>query len=89
MKYQTPEDVTWKNLKSGIVLLNLSSGEYYTLNDTAADIWRHAVEGEGREAIVRFLSETYKDVPAEDLTLHVEESMEYFLSEKLLVASAE
>ena len=85
MRYQTPEDVTWKNLKTGVVLLNLTSGEYYTLNDTAADIWRHAIEGESREAIVACLLDTYKDVSTEDLARHVDESMEYFLGEKLLV----
>ncbi|MDH5509199.1 MAG: PqqD family protein [Nitrospinota bacterium] len=84
MKYQAPEDITWKNLKTGIVLLNLSSGEYYTLNDTAAEIWRHAIEGEEKEAIIGYMTETYKDVSADDLAQHVDESMDYFLTEKLL-----
>lgn len=84
MNIQIPENITWKNLKSGIVLLNLDSSEYYTLNETASEIWKGIMDNKPFPEIIKTLAEMY-DQPEDVISKDFEEQIQYFISEKLLI----
>jgi hypothetical protein len=83
MSYKTLDNVTWKNVSSGVVLLNLESGEYYTLNDTGSLIWTGLMENKTPAEIVSHM-ETEFDADAESIKQDYDEFMSYLLDEKLL-----
>lgn len=72
MTYSLTENFTWKTLKQGVVVLNLTDGSYSTLNEVASFIFTNAIGGNGPEEIARKLeneydcdySEAYEDVVA-------------------------
>lgn len=55
-----PRNVTWKAVKSGVVVLNIEKGIYYTLNETASRVWKLLVEGKSADAIRKDLGEAYE-----------------------------
>ena len=57
------------------VLVDLNTKRYYTLNETAALIWRALERGDGAEEIVRQLVEAYEVTPE-----HAAASLEKTLS---------
>jgi hypothetical protein len=59
MSYKVPNHVTWKNLDEGMVLLNLNSSQYYTLNKTASIIWLAITESKSEETILQILLEQF------------------------------
>ena len=84
MAFTVPDDITWKNLKSGVVLLNLTSGAYYTLNDSAATIWLRIVEGDDEEVIVTHLLTEY-EVEKDEASGDVANKIAFLIEEGLLV----
>jgi outer membrane protein assembly factor BamB len=83
MSYTPPDSVTWKTVSSGTVLLNLESGEYYTLNDTGSLIWSDLIEKKPLPEIVEHLSTEF-DCAIETAQADVDEYLNYLLGEKLL-----
>jgi hypothetical protein len=59
MVYKISDAITWKDLKSGVVILHISSGDYFTLNETASQIWYGIVAGKEDKEIMRTLMDTY------------------------------
>lgn len=88
MSFTIPDNITWKNLEAGVVLLNLGSGAYYTLNETASEIWRELLEGKGAEEIVSVLTEVYEAEP-DTLSADVHEQLQFFVEEGLLSMGAD
>ena len=88
MTYVLPDNFTWKELKSGIVVLNLDSSDYYTLNDTASTIWRAVMDGCDDDAIAQRLTEEY-DCPPDVARRDVREQMERFCDDGMLVTEEE
>lgn len=86
MSYKTLDNVTWKNVSSGIVLLNLESGEYYTLNDTGSLIWADLMENKSPAEIVSHMEAEF-DADAESIKQDYDDFMSYLLNEKLLQLS--
>lgn len=84
MKVEIPENITWKNLKSGIVLLNLDSSEYYTLNETASVIWKGIIDNNPFHKIIKNLIEIY-DQDECQINKDFEEQIQFFIDEKLLI----
>ena len=39
------DHITWKNLEAGIVLLDLNTSNYYTLNETSSFICQKIIDG--------------------------------------------
>ena len=88
MAIEVAENITWKNLSTGVVLLNLDSGEYFTLNETASAIWKGLIENQNDQQIVESLVAEFDcdEVQAkEDLN----EYLAFLTSEKLIVSNAE
>jgi len=78
-----PESTTWKSLTSGIVLLDLSSGSYHLLNETASSIWRSIVEEKAVDEIVDDLVSEF-DCTREVAAVDVDELIEHLVEEHLL-----
>jgi hypothetical protein len=62
--FKTSQSVAWRDVNDEVVILNLKSGEYYTLNDVGQFIWKSAMEGKSIQAIQQAIIETF-NVPAE------------------------
>ncbi|MFI9150354.1 lasso peptide biosynthesis PqqD family chaperone [Streptomyces sp. NPDC053367] len=69
----------------GMALLDQSSGEYYTLNPTAALIVRTLLDGTSRQQAVTTLTDTY-DVSAEQVEEDITRILEELRTAKLLAA---
>jgi len=83
MDNKIPDHVTWKILKSGTVLLNLNSGTYYTLNETASEIWDNITARKNREEIVSAMCESY-DCSKKQAEADVKETFTFLVNEGLL-----
>ncbi|MGA4803253.1 lasso peptide biosynthesis PqqD family chaperone [Streptomyces lavendulocolor] len=69
----------------GMALLDQSSGEYYTLNPTAALIVRTLLEGTSTEQAVTTLTDAY-DVSAEQVEEDIARILEELRAARLLTA---
>jgi hypothetical protein len=78
-----PENTTWKALASGIVLLDLSSGSYHLLNETASTIWQSIVDEKTVGEIVDGLVAEY-DCTREVAATDVDELLDHLVAENLL-----
>jgi hypothetical protein len=88
MIFQTPDHITWKNLESGTVLLDLRSSNYYTLNETATKIWLGITEGKSEhELLVQMLNEY--DCDEEECNLDIKEQITYLMKEGFIVEKKE
>ena len=84
VKLSIPRNVTWKIVKSEVVVLNIEKGTYYTLNATASRIWKLLVEGKSPEAIQKDLSDAFKVADAV-LQKDLSETMAFLKKESLLL----
>jgi hypothetical protein len=85
MMLQVSENVTWKNLGSSVVLLNLTDSSYYVLNETASLAFQGMRAGRSNRRIAESFVEEY-DCTADQAVADVEEVYEYLIREGLLRA---
>jgi hypothetical protein len=83
-KFIIPDNVTWKNFDSGIVLLKLNSGNYYTLNETSTLIWRGIMDGITESEILTQILDEY-DCGEDCARADMYEQISFFLEEGLIV----
>ena len=57
---RVPEHVHWRRFDSELVLVDLKVGEYYGLNDVAADAFERLAQGLGLGDVVGTLLELYE-----------------------------
>ncbi|MFE3927342.1 lasso peptide biosynthesis PqqD family chaperone [Streptomyces sp. YIM B13508] len=69
----------------GMALLDQNSGEYFTLNPTAALIVRTLLDGTSRQQAVTALTDRY-DVPAEQVEEDITRILEKLRAARLLAA---
>ena len=86
MKTQPSENITWKNLGSSMVLLNLSDSTYYVLNETAALAFRGVLDGRTDQEIAESFVEEY-GCSADQAIADIGETFDYLLREGLLKAA--
>ena len=84
MSFEIPKNVTWKSLKSGVVVLNMANGTYYTLNKTASDIWLAIRKGKRKDDILQEMMDSY-DADEAQLKADVEEIFFYLTKEALII----
>ena len=84
--HKVSENVTWKNLGSSVVLLNLTDSNYYVLNETASLAFRGVLDGKSTEEIAANFSGEY-DCSPEEAMADVVGIMQYLTEEKLLKAA--
>lgn len=83
MKPLVSENVTWKNLGSSLVLLNLVDASYYVLNETASLAFRGILDGMTDQQIAESFLKEY-DCSADQATADVSETLDYLMKEGLL-----
>lgn len=80
---RVPEHITWKNLATGVVLLNLTDSTYYVLNETASVLWRAILEGKDEGGLASCLTAAF-DCSTEQAIADSKETLEYFRKEGFL-----
>ncbi len=83
MDFSIPESISWKNLDSGIVLLDLVDGAYYTLNETATVIMQGVLDGKTEKEIVSAIVQKYNCEEGQAAN-DIQEQLSYLISEGLL-----
>jgi hypothetical protein len=86
MNYNLSDNFTWKDLGEKVVVLNLETSEYFTLNETASLIWKDLSSGKTIDEIIANLSAQYDADPAE-LRQSIEENLDLWLKEHALVVA--
>ena len=75
--------VTWKEIDGLVVAVHLPSGRYFSLNETASDVWRRALKGQDVSSIGAALASEY-DVDAAAAESDAAACMEEWLKEGLV-----
>jgi hypothetical protein len=89
---QVSPDVVWIPDSEEVRLYDASAGEFRTLNQTAARIWRLAAEGRGRTEIAEALCAQYADGDPRDTALiaaDVADFIDELVAQHLLVDAVE
>jgi hypothetical protein len=86
-KYLVSDKVTWKDLGESVVVLNLFTSEYYTLNETASVIWRALAKGNSFEEIRSRLLEAY-DAEPQTLDEAIQSNLDQWTAEGVIVPVA-
>ncbi len=82
--YATDEgNVIYEEIEAELVVINLKSGCYYSLNDTASAIWRLVTGGHSLDQVSVLLAERFPS-SADGMTGEVARIVSEFLREELL-----
>ncbi len=58
------ENIVWRKKKGLLVVLDTDSGNYFTLNETAQDLWiAHIVEGVELDTVINQIAQSYGNNP--------------------------
>lgn len=87
MNVRFSPDVVHRELEGESVLLDLSTGTYFGLNETGARIWSGLAEDGDTEHVIRALLDEY-EVNEEDLRRDVEQLVEKLAEKGLLKINA-
>jgi len=84
--WKAKENVVWRIKGDLLVVLDTVSGHYYTLNETAVDLWRGLFEEKKcLEDVISGIQSRYPDAPeAALLKADCRESLDYWIAEKLI-----
>jgi hypothetical protein len=81
--YDVSENISWKTFEAGVVLLNLTTGNYYTLNQSATLIWQAIMDGKSDAEILSQLLDKY-DCEEEKAKRDLTERISFLLTEGLI-----
>jgi hypothetical protein len=79
-------DVVSEEMGNEIVVINLESGCYYTLNETASIIWNLISNGFSNKKIINHIIENHK-VAKKTFIKDIEDFLKLMIEEKLIVES--
>lgn len=60
MKLRVPEDVVWRDLGEEVVILNLATGIYFSLNKVGRRIWSLIAEQAGSDEVVSKVAQEFE-----------------------------
>ncbi|MBN2144751.1 MAG: PqqD family protein [Candidatus Aureabacteria bacterium] len=83
MSFKIPSHVTWKDLDSGLILLDLQTSCYYTLNETASSLWRALMKKKSEQEILRSIQDEF-DCLESQAKADIREQIEFLLKEGLI-----
>lgn len=86
--FKSTDDVTWRDVSGEMVVLKLSSGEYYTFNELGRITWLALSEGKSMEQAVRMIVDEY-DVSSEKARADVETLVVGLMEQGVLHRQAE
>ncbi|MFH0781124.1 MAG: PqqD family protein [Pseudomonadota bacterium] len=78
-----PDNVSWKQMDDLVVIVDVATGEYYSLNDSASSIWSAMADGKSRNEIVDALVGSY-EVDAQQAESDVSSCIEKWLGYGIL-----
>ncbi len=81
-----PDNIVWKKLGSGIILLNLQTSNYFTLNDIGDTIWLSITEKKRFCEIMEDILNKYEG-DRNEIECSVVEFIQGLLDENILVLS--
>ncbi len=81
--FKTTDEVTWRDVKGELVVLKLTSGEYFSFNTVGRLTWMNLSEGNSIADTVDAIAAEY-DVTHEQAELDVHKFVEGLLSNDLL-----
>jgi Coenzyme PQQ synthesis protein D (PqqD) len=81
--YKTTDEVTWRDVNGELVVLRLTSGEYYSFNSIGRLTWMNISEGKSIAEIVETIAAEY-DVSHEQAESDVHGFVEGLLTNDLL-----
>ncbi len=84
MAYSLTEEFVWKEVGDQVVVLNLDSGVYYSLNPTGSRVWKGLMDQSSLDDIVGKLCDEYS-VSEATARKDAEEMIDQFLAKKMLV----
>ena len=68
--FELAENISWRDIDGELIVLNLQSGEYYTLNDSARSLWTPLAEGKSIGEIVGAITAEF-EAPVETVRTDV------------------
>ena len=89
-KWKSKEHIVWRTKDDLLVVLDTVTGHYYTLNETAVDLWRGLLEEKKSfDEVITLIQSRYTDTPGEsDLVADCQESIAFWASEGLIEKAA-
>ena len=72
--FETSDNIAWRNINEEVVILNLKSGEYFTLNDVGRFVWLAITDRNNIEEICQKVVDTFAVSPetaAKDIDIFV------------------
>ncbi len=69
---EIPSNISWKTINDKVVAVNVTTGDYYTLNATASAIWNAIADNKTREEIIALIKEDFEDVPTDELEADID-----------------
>lgn len=58
-KIEVSSEISWRNVNGKTIILNLKTGEYFTLNDTGEILWKGICESQKPSELVLSLANEY------------------------------
>lgn len=63
--YKVPSHIAWRRVEEEVVLLDLNTSVYYSLNSVAARMWELLAESRGVEEMARQVAVEFEEDPAQ------------------------
>lgn len=79
------ENISWKTLQDKVVAVNVTTGEYYTMNTVASEIWKAIGDGCQDEEIIQLLEKEYPHTSKGTIEQDYKEQIEYWNKESLII----
>lgn len=86
MTYSISEEVLYQEVNGEVVLLSMTTGKYYGLNEVATRLWHLFGENGNFDDAVRVLLEEY-DVSEDQLRADLSETVDRLVADGLLISS--
>ena len=79
------KNVTWKTLGEKVIAVKVETGEYYTLNEVASEIWKAIEEGTSKEDIAEKIGTEYDATDKASVLQDIEEQISEWQHELLIL----
>lgn len=83
-KFKHAPHTAWRQVNDEVIVLDLKSSVYYSLNDSASELWQRLAKGATVSDVVEHLCAVY-DVPQAQAEKDAEHAVGILVKEKLLV----
>lgn len=84
--FRLADNVSWKKMDDLVIVVDIGTGAYYSLNKTASNIWENIVSGKSHEEIKESLADIFdvEAVAAEALQTDITGCIDEWLANGLI-----